>query len=237
MSISRLSVTSLLTIFGILGTIVIGIIFSYSSLPQWSIYVVISSIVIMLCLLLWISPLPELIKKINDMRRRNYLAKKFFREFKQRNFVNRFKIIQSNENNYEKSNKRTFQNLISRLKQNHPDFKSLLEPESQINSLRDHFNFWLRWYGYFDEKIDFKAFSSLLEEFQNIVNEYHRICILEPSKILTKNSKIDEEIKKEWRATMEYYDFFINQYNEFGEEVNREFNEPVLGTVAPAQEL
>lgn len=37
----------------------------------------------MLCILLWISPFPELIEKINDMIRRNYLAKNLISRLKQ----------------------------------------------------------------------------------------------------------------------------------------------------------
>ncbi len=67
----------------------------------------------MLCILLWISPLPELIKKINDRRRRNNLAKKFFQKFRQENFVDSFKRIHGSDGT---NSEYTFHDIIDRLK-------------------------------------------------------------------------------------------------------------------------
>ncbi|PWB52878.1 MAG: hypothetical protein C3F06_07290 [Candidatus Methanoperedenaceae archaeon] len=193
----------------------------------------------MLLVLLWISPLLELIKNRNGIRRRNILAKKFFQIFKQENFVNSFMTISSTDSDITHS-KYTFYNIVDRLKKEHKEFQSL--PEPQIALIREHFTFWNRWYGYFKRKIDFNSFSTLLEDFGSMVSGYHRICISEPLTNIyriNKNGeiKISEEIKKDWKTAMGYYDDFEKRYNHFVNQVNGEFKETILPSLPPAQEL
>lgn len=239
MGMSKIGDTTLLKIFGILGTIVIGTIFSYQTLPQWSIYIVILLLLIMLCILVWISSLPEHISKRSDMRRHNKLAKKFFQEFKEENFVDSFKKIQSYDP-AAPNQEYTFHNIVDRLKRDHQEFESLPDPE--INLIRNHFTFWLRWYGYFDGKIDFNSFSTMLEDFSSMVKGYHRICNTEPLRIISRINeinqiKINEKRKKDWKIAVGYYDDFEKRYNHFVGEVNGEFKDTILSGLPPAQEL
>lgn len=70
----------------------------------------------------------------------------------------------------------------------------------------------------------------------------HRICIAEPlTKISYINKRneitIEEEIKKDWKTAMGYYDDFEKRYNHFVDQVNGEFKETILPSLPPAQEL
>lgn len=230
---------NLITIFGTLGVLSASIIFSYSNLPLWSIYIAIPSIVIMLLILVWISPFPQIIREKKDKIRRNKLAKKYFEKFEHDSFVVSFKRIQSSSSDSTYS-EHTFHNIVDRLKRNHQEFQSLPTPE--IHMIRDRFTFWLRWYGYFGRKIDFNGFSTLLEDFSSMVIEYHRICVNQPltkiSRINEKNEiKIDKEITNDWKTAMRYYDHFEKRYNQFVDEVNGKFKETILPSIPPAQEL
>ena len=227
-------------LFGTLGIFSSSIFFSYSSLPTWSIYIVVPLIVIMWLVLLWISPLPELIKKRNDMKRRNDLAKKFFQKFKQKNFVDSFSKIHSktSDGTYHED---TFHKIIDKLKKDHyQEFESL--PESEIYLIRAHFSCWLNRYNYFHGKIDFNNFSTILKDFSIIAIGYHQTYVSRSlqkiSRITEKNDiKIDEQIKKDWKTAMGHYDDFEKRYNHFVDEVNREFGETILSVLPPAKEL
>jgi hypothetical protein len=240
MSNSKISITALQWMY-ILTPIIFGIFLSYSSLPQWSIYIIILLMFIMVCILLWMSPCPEQIKKIRDKRRRNNLAKEFFHEFKDKYFVKKFKKIQSVSTDQTYS-EYTFHDIFDRLKRDHQEFESLPNPD--INSIRNQFNLWLHWYNYFNKKIDFESLLILLEEFGFIVRRYHKICISEPTKNISRINEenkieINEGRKKDWETAKGYYDDFEKRYNDFIDEVNinREIGDIELSGLPPAKNL
>lgn len=239
MSKSIISNTASLTIFGILGTIIIGIFFSYSSLPVWSINIVITVLFVMLFIQLWVvfwnSSIPERIKEINDRRRRNNLAKKFYKRFKQEKFVDSFRIIGSADYGSH-SSEHTFLNVIATLTQTQQGFESL--PEPPINWIREFFTYWLELQNLLDRKIDYEGFYFMLREFEYIVRAHNRICVSEPLRKITQiDTEIDEDLKKEWKIALSNYDYFEKTFNQFVSDVNDGFKDSILLGLPHGKEL
>lgn len=235
MSESRISNSALIGIFIILGGLAISIFLSSSSLPLLLIYFAYSLIVIMFFIIVWISPILENFWKYMEKRRRNKLAKRYFKEFKRENFVDNFERLHGSEYEY------TFHRIIDGLKQDHEEFKSL--HELRINLIRDHFIFWSAWYGYFEAKIDYNSFVNLLIDFGSIVRGYHRICIDESQSEIsriakTKSIQINDARKHDWKTALGYYDDFEKRYNNFLDKVNGEFKAKIIpGRIPPGKDL
>jgi len=200
---------------------------------------------IMVCILLWMLPyreqISEQIEKIRDKRRRNNSAKDFFKEFKEKDFVEDFKLIQSISIE-DPHLGHTFHDIYDRLKRDHKEFESLPDPD--INSIRDQFVLWCNWYNYFNKKIDSESFSNLLEEFGFIVRRYHKICISEPIKNISRINEenkieINEQRKKDWQKAKEHYDGIKVPYQKFLNKVNkdREIVDMKLSGLPPAENL
>ncbi len=82
----------------------------------------------------------------------------------------------------------------------------------------------------------------MLQDFGSMVRAYHRICVSESLRKISKIKKekdieLNEKRKKDWKIAMGYYDDFEKRYNHFVGEVNGEFKETILSGLPPAQEL
>lgn len=221
---SKISNSVLITIIAALVTISVSIILSYSTLPIWSIYIAITSIVIMLFVVLWISPLLDKINKIRERRRCNKLAIIYFQTLKKENYTDQFMNILSDDIDY------TFHKIIKNIKNSNSEFNSM--PDPQVELIRSRFYFWFNILKHFNGKIDAKILTILLEEFRSIIIAYNRICISEPLRNISgiKNKsgikfKDDLNVEKDWKKAVESYNYFRNSYNTFLEKINKDFEE------------
>lgn len=230
----RIDNPALIGIFGALSVLSIGIIFSYSSLPQWSIYIAIPSIIAMFFILLIISPIPEIIKRKNDIRNRNKLTRKYFQKFKEENYMDNFNTISSVDY--------AFHHIVNKLKEcQKEEFGILSNPE--IRMITTYFNFLRCIYNNFKykDKINYEDFMIIFNGFNELMIEYHRICIKEQYENITKISqdekvKINDEFINEWKLAVGDYDDLQKRYNQFVYGINSTFatNSPLL---PPANEI
>ncbi len=237
-----------------LAAIFSSILFTYAQLPEWAIVLAYILLIIQLFILLYITDISEKLSKLyrNLLERR--LAKKFFEEFKNDDYVGKFHFIQSQATGEGGQYRyQTFHNVINDLRQG-DDFKKLQEPNLEV--IRVHFRFWIPWYNRFKGKWyhfligkDASVFGHLLREYEAIVNEYYEESVTKQLKIIKeiKNEKpqaqIKPNLKENWRIAMGHYDDFEKRYNHFVGKVNSAFrnnlsmDSEILGGIHPAREL
>lgn len=237
-----------------LAAIFSSILFTYAQLPEWAIVLAYGILIIQLCILLYITDIPEKLLKLyrNLLERR--LAKKFFEEFKDDDYVGKFRLIQSQATGESGEFRvQTFHNVIADLRQR-ADFRELQEPN--LEQIRGHFTFWIFWCNRFKGKWyncligkDASVFERLLKEFESIVYDYYKESVTKPLKTVKEiketnpEAEIEPNLKENWRIAMGHYDDFEKRYNHFVGKVNSAFSDnnamerEVLGGIPPAREL
>lgn len=215
----KMSNSVLISIIVGLASISSGIILAYSTLPSWSIYIAIILIIVMTFVLLWISPLPYIIKKKRERRISNKLASTHFQKLIKKNFISQFEKNLSDDISF------TFHNIVMRIKSKHSEFNSI--PDPQVELIKQRFYFWLNCLNHFDKKIDDKILTLLLEEFRSIIIAYCHISAIsnDISKIKNKSEIEINDQEKEWKKAVNLYNDFRNPYNTYLEEVNKDFKE------------
>jgi nucleoside permease NupC len=129
----KMSNSVLIAIIVGLASISSSIILAYSTLPSWSIYIAIILIIVMTFVLLWISPLPYIIKKKRERRISNKLASTHFQKLMKKNFISQFEKNLSDDISF------TFHNIVMRIKSKHSEFNSI--PDPQVKLIKQRFYF------------------------------------------------------------------------------------------------
>lgn len=239
-------VATIITSFAVIGAALLSA-YTSSKLQGWSLSVAFIILSIQTCVVLYvilsITGFFERLSRYKQKRYENKLAKKFFDEFKQKDFAAKFYSIQSTDND-SPHNSYTFHNVIEKLRA-HDDFREL--PKPNIKPIKAHFYFWKDLYNRFNGK-DASTFKLLLEDFSRIVNEYNGESVSTPldnirniiqrAKERNKQSiEIGKSLKEEWRVTMEQYNYFEKNYNDFVKRVNEAFKDRVASTIYIARDL
>ena len=244
MTSQKVDNTILAAIIGSLGAIIASILlllFSYPALFN-VIYIALIALILLAIqtyIIVRFSPIYEHYKNWNDARNQNKLARKIFEGFKEKNFVGKYKRIQSVRDDPEYIYD-TFHRVVNTLRGK--GFDEIQDPEIKLELIREHFNFWLERYNFWCERyrkliggMGIKDFIALFSEFDRIVKNYHDSCIWEPKRQIEEIikageqiPKIPEYIDKDWRSAMEYYIDFWREYKDFVDRVNEEFGSELL---------
>lgn len=244
--INNTIVAAIITSFAVIGTALLSAYISLK-LEGWSLYAAFIILSIQTCVVLYVilsfTGFFEELSRYKQKRYQNKLAIKFFDEFKQKDYADKLYSILSTDDD-SPHNTYTFHNVIEQLRQ-HDDFREL--PELNIKPIKSHFYFWKDLYNRFNGK-DASTFKLLLEDFSYIVNGYDRESVSTPlnnikniiqrAKERNKQSvEIGKSLKEEWRMTMEQYNYFEKNYNDFVKRVNEAFNERIASTISIARDL
>lgn len=240
----KINTTIIAAIIGSFAAIFSSIIFAYAKLPDWSIALAFILLIIQLYVILSIAGIFKSLLKIKQKMHETKLAKKFFDEFKQDDYVGKFHLIQSTADGVDTYRYQTFHKVIDLIRQR-DYFRELQSPN--LKSIRTHFRFWKGCYNRFNGK-DASGFEILLNDFGAVVYEYYSESVaipLESVKNITQRAKekkeppivIENSLREEWRIAMGYYDDFEKRYNHYVERVNAAFNRSVLSGIPPARDI
>lgn len=240
---------NILTIIGISIAIIIGIMTLFPSvfapiLQPWIRHILISILILILIIILYslsiFQKIYQKIKKKYDDIQSNQLADTFFQEFKKKKFVERairvmpIRIKQTDNYGFINDSPQTFYDIMSRLKVNRLEFDCIPNIIQDISSSIGHFNYWNKWFKYFNkEKLDIVILKNLLEDFSFLTEECVQRSILRSLYEMCKafeetKIEIDKDMDKNLTIAKEEYDAYRKDYNPFVREINEKFGKGTM---------
>lgn len=232
-------ITALVTVFGIKVTTTL--------IPISISYMLIAAIILIILWLFWKNrlTLKNIIKNTILNWKRNKIIRNRFRTFKK--LVDRFKVFQAP--NYETYREDAFHHIIEKFRKI-DDFKDM--PKVPISHFQTTFNLFTIRFNRFNRKLCilliskyFDEFSQLFREFENILGAYYELIITPLIEIIEERSyeRVPEDIQRMFKTIADDYLRFLNEYIEFGENMENEFEElyqlhiPIFCTYANMYEM
>ena len=181
-----------------------------------------SAVFVVVAVILLVRPfVRKVINYYNNRRKRlesNKIAKRFFEEFKDSNFMSDFKFFIADSTGLH--TQYAFHFIIKKLLEK-KEFKGKI-PEPPVNLINLYFSFWTETFTRFDAtKEDLKL---VFFNFEYILQEYYNLFIKKPKEAIKNiDCEVPEEIKTDWNKAADDHDEFARKWNNFCEKVNRAF--------------
>lgn len=192
---------------------------TYSSplIVYGSFFLFIATVVI----IVWLFPVRLLInfyKNRRETSKNNKIAKRFFEEFEEGNFMGDFKLFIAGSLGLHKPY--AFHFVIENLL-NLEDFRGKI-PEPPTNLVSLYFNHWTGTFNRSDRTK--KDFDLVFRDFENILHEYYSLFIEKPIRAIRNvGNEVPEHIKIEWKKAVNDYNEFARDWNKFCNRVRRGF--------------
>ena len=244
--IDKSTIGLILDVIGILVAI-FGIKVTINIIPISISYMLIAAIILIVLWLFWRNrlTLKNIIKNMILNWNRNKIIRNRFRTFKK--LVDRFELFQAP--NYKTYREDAFHHIIEKLREI-DGFKDMLKVP--ISRIQPTFNLFTIRFNCFNRRLCilltskcFDEFSQIFREFENILGMYYELIITPLIEIIEEKSyeRVPDDIKRMFKTITDDYLRFLNEYIEFGENIENEFKEsdrshiPIFCTYANMYEM
>jgi len=164
-------------------------------------------------------PLITFYKNQRETKKNNKIAKRFFEEFEESNFMGDFKLFIADLTGKHKPY--AFHFVITNLL-NIEEFRGKI-PIPPTNLINLYFNHWTRTFNHSNRTK--KDFDLVFPDFENILHEYYSLFIEGSIEAIKEvGSEVPEDIKRDWKEAVNDYNEFARKWNDFCKRVRRGFD-------------